>query len=311
MPIPDRRAILAGSACALAATIIWSGNFVIARDLGQSFPPVRLALLRWAVASLAVLPIGLVPLVRERAAILRSRGYVLAASLLGVTLFNTLLYIAGRTTATLNMALISTFIPVFIMILAAVLLGERPSGRGIVGSVAATAGVLLLISGGDPARLIGLSLNPGDLVTLCAALLFAGYSILIRRRPADVSQRAMLAATFLTGAALLVPWALWEAAGLPPGGAQLTPKVVGAVLYIGIGASLAAYFLWGRAVELAGPNLAGLIYFSLPLFSGLEAAVLLGEPVTWVHALSGACIVGGIALGTAARTPRLLRARRG
>ena len=84
----------------------------------------------------------------------------------------------------------------------------------------------------------------------------------------------MLAANFILGALMLTPWALWEAATLPPGGANLTPKIIGAVLYIGLGASLAAYFLWGRAMELAGPNLAGLVYFSLPFFCGLEAAPL-------------------------------------
>jgi drug/metabolite transporter (DMT)-like permease len=76
---------------------------------------------------------------------------------------------------------------------------------------------------------------------------------------------------------------------------------VGAVLYIGVGASVAAYFLWARALEQAGPTMAGLIYYTLPLFSGLEAVALLGEPLTWVHATSGALIVGGIALATLRR----------
>jgi len=294
----EHSTLLLGCACALVATIIWSGNFIIARDLGTQFPPVRLALLRWGTAALAVLPFGLRALLRERRELLRCLPYVTAASVLGVTLFNTLIYIAGRHTSALNLALIATFTPVFIMALAALFLGERAGLRGAAGAVLATAGVLALITGGDPSRLTGLAINQGDVGMLAAAVIFAAYSILVRRRPANISQMAQLTATFLLGTALLVPWAAWEAAGLEPGSTVLSARIVGSVLYVGVGASLMAYFCWSKAVELIGPTLAGMIYFSLPLFSGLEAALVLGESITWLHGASGACIVGGIALAT-------------
>ena len=70
------------------------------------------------------------------------------------------------------------------------------------------------------------------------------------------------------------------------------------VLYVGLGASLAAYGLWNKAVVAIGPSLSGLIYYSLPLFSGLAAWSFLGELVGLTHLVSGCCILGGIVLTT-------------
>jgi drug/metabolite transporter (DMT)-like permease len=296
-----RSAFFIGCLCALGATMIWSGNFVVSRGLGEVFPPVRLALLRWITATAAILPFGLAATLRQRALLRRHLGYVLASSLLGVSTFNTLIYIAGRHTEAMNMALIATSTPVFLMTISALFLGERVTARAFAGAGVAVCGVVLLVTRGEPARLLELQFNPGDALMLLAALLFSCYSLLLRHRPAELNQGALLTATFALGAAGLVPWALWEAWSLPPGGAQVTLRVVGAVLYIGVGASVAAYFLWARALEQAGPTMAGLIYYTLPLFSGLEAVALLGEPLTWVHATSGALIVGGIALATLRR----------
>ncbi|MCK9240167.1 DMT family transporter [Desulfocurvus sp.] len=296
-----RSAFFIGCLCALGATMIWSGNFVVSRGLGEVFPPVRLALLRWITATVAILPFGLAAALRQRALLRRHLGYVLASALLGVSAFNTLIYIAGRHTEAVNMALIATSTPVFLMTISALFLGERVTARTFAGAGVAVCGVVLLVTRGDLARLLELRFNPGDALMLLAAFLFSTYSILLRRRPAGLDQGALLTATFALGAAGLVPWALWEAWALPPGSGELTPQVLGAVLYIGVGASVAAYFLWGRALEQAGPTVAGLIYYTLPLFSGLEAALLLGEPMTWVHAASGGLIVGGIALATLRR----------
>ena len=67
---------------------------------------------------------------------------------------------------------------------------------------------------------------------------------------------------------------------------------------MGLGASLASYAMWNMAVASIGPALAGLIYYSLPLFSGFTAYVFLGEPMGIIHLVSAGCILGGIMLAT-------------
>ncbi|HRZ91232.1 MAG TPA: DMT family transporter, partial [Spirochaetia bacterium] len=118
---------------ALAATAFWSGNHFIARALRESIPPVSLAFLRWAAATLAFLPFALPGAVRERRAVLRSLPYLALTALLGVSLFNTLIYYAGRTTTALNLSLISLIFPVIILALSRVFLGERMPLRRLAG----------------------------------------------------------------------------------------------------------------------------------------------------------------------------------
>ncbi|WP_319544185.1 DMT family transporter [uncultured Pseudodesulfovibrio sp.] len=58
--------------------------------------------------------------------------------------------------------------------------------------------------------------------------------------------------------------------------------------------SIIAWWTWNIGLEKAGPELCGMIYYSLPLWGGIFAFVFLGEKMTTVHFISGALIIGGI-----------------
>lgn len=285
-----------GIGFAVLATVIWSGNFIIARGMAESVPPATLAFMRWSVASLAVLPLGLGALLRDWPVVRRNLPVLLLTSLLGVTVFNTVIYLAGQTTVTLNLSLISATFPVFVIILSRIFLGEPVSVRRVLGISLTIGGVVSLVVHGDLDRLRTLSFASGDLWMLSASFIFAVYSLLVRRKPRDMSQNGFLAFTFLAGLVMLIPWMLWEQAG--SSWPAMTTPVIGSVLYIGLMASLAAYFCWNMAVASIGPAKAGFIYYSLPLFSAAEAYLILGEPVTLLHVLSGVCVLSGIIVAT-------------
>ena len=287
---------LRGALFALGATVIWSGNFIVARLLNQSIEPATLSLLRWGVAFLGLLSFACRAAWADRAAVRRSLPAMIPMAILGVTAFNALLYTGARTTSALNLSLIATSTPVFIILLARVFLRETLTAKKILGLAAALGGVLLLITKGEPARLAGLQFSVGDLWMTLAAVLFAAYSILVRRFSGKLSPTVFLLTLIGTGLVFLLPWAGWECAviGLP----EITAGMVCAILYVGLGASLAAYAMWNSAVASIGPSLAGLIYYSLPLFSGVAAFLFLGEPMGLVHLASAGCILGGIVLAT-------------
>ena len=293
---PRHGGVLAGCALALAATAIWSGNFIVARGLSRAVEPATLAFCRWATALIVLLPLAGAAAWRERRVMARHLRFLVLTSFLGVTVFNTIVYLAGRSTQALNLALIATTSPAFIILFARIRLGEPITARKLAGLAACLAGAVLLITRGDLSRLAGLGMAAGDAWMLLAAAIFAAYSILVRLRPAELGQSAFLLSTFGLGLAMLTPWAAWEvwSHGLP----EPTPALAGSVLYVGLGASLASYWCWNRAVALAGPARAGMVYYSLPVFSGLEAWLILDEPVGWVHAASAALIIGGIVAAT-------------
>ena len=172
----------------------------------------------------------------------------------------------------------------------------------------AVAGIVTLVTRGDFGVLMELEFRIGDLWMLLAGLLWAVYSIILRKKPTDMNQTAYLGSTFLIGVLPLIPAALMEQTLAPQW--NMTLPVMGSILYIGLGASLMSYMLWTRAVTAIGPVNSSLIYYSLPLFAGIEAYLFLGEPITWTHLTSFLLIVGGIVLATHPRFNRQARATR-
>lgn len=276
--------------------MIWSWNFIVARTLADSMPPVTLAFLRWTTAVIFLLPFSLPALWRDRRMVVKHLGYLSVTGFLGVTMFNTLVYIAGHTTKALNMSLVAISSPVFIVIFARIFLGDPFNVHRIAGLVTATIGVTLLITDGDLHRLTALSLSLGDLWMVVAAAIFAGYSILVRLKPAGLKPVVFLSSMFILGLVFLVPWLGWELSD--PRHMVFSKEVIGAILYLGVGPSLLAFLCWNRAVEIVGPAQAAFVYYSLPIFSGAEAFVFLREPVDWIHFLSGFLIVAGIIVAT-------------
>lgn len=284
---------------ALLAVVIWSGNFVIASGFVDALPPITLAALRWGTATAFFTPFVIGRMRREWPAIRANLLPLCGAAFTGVTVFNTLIYFSARTTDTVNLALLTSTTPVFVVLLSRLFLGERISAFRAVGLTVAICGMVAIATRGDLDMLRTLTFRTGDLTMLLAGLLWAVYSILIKRRSHSVSQYSFLGATFLIGLIPLIPAALVEQQFHPAW--AMTPAIVGAALYTGLGASLAAFFLWSSAVSLIGPGTASLFQYLTPVFSGVTAYFLLGQPITPWHGIGFVLIFTGVILATRQR----------
>ncbi|MFD5711675.1 DMT family transporter [Streptomyces pharetrae] len=277
-----------GIALAALATVVWSGSFVTSRALHDSVPPVQHAFWRWVIALAVITPFGARQAWRQRQLIRRHLGFVVLASLLGVTVYNTLVNQAGLTTPAATMGMIMAASPVLMAVF------ERASGvrlgaRRIVGVLTACAGVLLLL-GRDGARFAA-----GDLWMIAAACCFGSYSALLRRKPAELGGTAFLFTTFLIGAVLLLPAQGVSLAA--QGGFTPAPATVLPLLYVGIVSSALAFFAWNRAIALVGPSRAGVVYYLQPVCVALLSWALLDEATGWAQFLCMALILGGVVLG--------------
>lgn len=277
---------------AISATAIWSGNFIIARGLTDNIPPISLAFWRWIVAVAAFLPFALKPLITERNTLRKHIPYLSITSLLGITIFNTLIYFAGHTTTAINLSLISITFPIFIVILSRIFYRELITFRKGFGIILVATGVILLITKGDIAKLLNISFAIGDLWMLIAAITFAVYSILLKRKPEKLSIWALQLSTFILGLIFLLPFFLWE--HMTGTSTQFDAKTIISILYVGIFASLSAFVLWNKAIINVGPSKAGMIYYTLPLFSGISAHFFLNESISATHLYSALFIVAGI-----------------
>ncbi|MFF7181519.1 EamA family transporter [Streptomyces sp. NPDC008121] len=281
-----------GVLLALTATVVWSGSFVASRALHDSVPPVQAAFWRWIVALLAVAPFAAREAWRRRRLIRRHLGFVTLAALLGVSVYNTLVNQAGLTTSAGNMGMIMAASPV-LMALYERFGGARLGARRVTGMLIACAGVLLLIGGGS----LPTTLAAGDLWMLAAAVSFASYSALLKRRPAELGGPAFLFATFALGALMLLP--AYGISLAVQGGFDPSVATVGPLVYVGVLSSALAFFAWNKAIALIGAARAGVVYYLQPVCVALLSAVLLGEELGLLGALCTALILGGVCLASA------------
>lgn len=283
---------LSGYLFALGATAIWSGNFIVARGLSDIVPPISLAFWRWVVAVIVFLPFALKPVLAEQQQLRQNIRYLSLTALLGVTVFNTLIYVAGHTTSALNLSLIAITFPIFIIVLSRLFYGEKVTASKTLGVILVTSGVVVLITKGELSVLNHISFAVGDLWMLAASVIFAVYSILVKQKPKDLSIWAFQLSTFSIGLFFLLPFFVWESITVAPVNYDVTTIL--SILYVGIFASLAAFILWNKAIITIGPSKSGMIYYTLPLFSGFLAYLFLNESIGMIHLLSALLIVAGI-----------------
>ncbi len=280
----------------LAATIIWSGNFIVARILADTVAPVSLVVMRSSIACVLLLPFVFGSLRREAPIIFKNIGFLMITAFLGITMSNLLVYVAAGTSNALSMSLIGISSPIFTIVFARMFLGDTLTMRRAAGMFIAIFGVTFLITNGHPAALTQMRFTHGDFWMLGQAISFAVYSILIRKKQTGLSPLVFLFCMFSMGAVILLPAFLWEAGALLR--TDFSREMIVAVLYLGVGPSLLSYLFWNRSVAMIGPAKAAIVYYLLPLFSGIAGFFFLGEPITGTHLLSGALILIGVVLAT-------------
>jgi len=237
-------------------------------------------------------PFAIRPLVRQWDCVRKNLAYLSITAFLGVTVFNTLLYLGGQTTSAVNLSLISITSPVFIVIFSRLFYGELLTFYRAAGIFLVAIGVILLFSRGRPSSLLNLTFAIGDMWMLIGAMIFAIYSILVNRKPRQLGTWAFLLSTFLLGLIFLLPFFAWEYTLAGP--ADFDANAIYSILYVGVFASLVSFVLWNQSILMIGASKAGMVYYTLPIFSGVLAWYFLNEDIGILHLGSGILIVSGI-----------------
>lgn len=280
------------------AVLFWSGNFIVGRAIHDATPPVTLAFVRWSLATLLVLPLGWRHLRQDWPRLAGHWPITLLLSLLGIAAFNALAYAALQWTEAINAFLMQSVMPVLIVALSFVFFGERITGRQLGGVAVSLAGAAVIILRGEWRTIASLAVNQGDLLMLIAVIGYAGYSVLLRRRP-PIHPLSFVTVTFTIGALLLAPLVVWEM--LAGERIEFSLATALAIGYVAVFPSIVAYLCFNRGVELVGANRAGLFIHLMPVFGSLMAIVFLGESFHGFHAVGIVLIACGIFLATRTR----------
>lgn len=280
--------------------LLWAGNAVVGRLVSDLVPPITLNFLRWALAFVLLLPLAAGVLRKDSGLWPRWHRYALLG-LLGVGCYNALQYLALKTSTPLNVTLVAASSPVWMLGIGALFFGQRISQRQMLGALLSITGVLVVLSRGEWALLLGVRLVPGDLYVLLATMAWAFYSWLLIQ-PGDAPEiRGNWAAFLMAQVVLGLGWSGLFAAGewaLTDAHIQWGWPLAAALLYVAVGPAILAYRCWGLGVQRVGPNVAGFFANLTPLFAAVMSAAFLGELPHGYHAMAFMLIVGGIVVSS-------------
>lgn len=289
----SRKNFWIGFAFALLATLLWSGNFIAARALNKTISPVSLNFLRWTVATLVLLPFALKKTIQDWKILRPHLAFICLAALSGVTLFNTFVYVGGKYSSATNLALIgTTAAPIFVLLITAVFLKQKVTSNQVIGTLLCIAGIVILISKGELEGLKHFTLSLGDIWVLLAALSFAIYTVLVRKKPQAASPISFLFVIFLAGTIFLIPAFMVD---VQLGSTfEWNNTIIFSILYLGIGASVISFMSWNISIRRIGPARTALFGNLIPIFSTIEASILLDEQFNKVTLISLGIILAGL-----------------
>jgi drug/metabolite transporter (DMT)-like permease len=281
--------------------VLWACNAVLGRVIASMASPMTLNLLRWCLAFVLLLPLA-APVLQRNSALWPNWRRFSALSLLSIGGYNALLYLALNTSTPINVTLVGSITPVWMLLIGRVFFAKAISRRQWLGAAMSICGVMLVLSRGQLDTLLQVRLVPGDFYILLASAAWAYYSwMLVHPTSEPSSIRSNWSAFLMAQISFGLLWsALFAGVEWGLGFGHFTPswELAGIMLFIAIGPALLAYRAWGAGVARAGPSVAGFFVNLIPLFTAILSGLFLGEVPHLYHGLAFALIVGGIVVSS-------------
>ena len=286
--------VLTGSLCALGCEVLYGLSYLFTKQTAETASPLALLGWRFVVALAAMslcVALGFISVRLKR----RRLG-----PLLRVALFCPCLYFIGETvgireTTVTESGVFLACVPALSLLASTVILKKKPTKRQIIGILVTFLGVMTTVVA------VGLSssLSPvGYAALMLAVVAYALYSVFVDLA-ADYTGAEITYVMLCSGAAFYGLLALGEAAAHGALSELLTLPArsgtfLAAVLYQGIGCSVAAFFLSNVAIAKIGVNKTSSFIGVSTIVSILAGALALGEPLSVGQIVGAAVIVAGV-----------------
>ena len=291
---------------ALATGMSIVGTSVTANKYLVGHIPIMLASeIRFLLAACLLLVI--VHLVEDRLPTVSLRLHAILAlqALFGVVAFNILILLGlDMTTATIS-GIITSATPAVIAIMS-FFLGDRLSRTAWLGVIIAIGGVILVNLFASPSEDIARRPLLGGMLVFLAVIGEAAYTVLGRYVTREISAFATATYICLYGAAMFLPFALWDLRGFKPGEVPASTWI--AILYLAIVVTVVAFVLWFKGLATIPASIAGAFTGMIPITAVISAGLLLNEPVGVPHIVGIICVLTGIILVARARSAPIVNA---
>ena len=276
----------------LAAASIWGGMYVVSKVVLEVIPPFSLLTLRLILGAVSL---GIVIYFRHKRDFgnITDKKLFWASFWVGVVGYGISLgfqFVGTKLSTASNGALVTSATPAFVLLFAPLILKEKNTTKRIIALIISTIGVLAVI---DPRTAdFSSSLFLGNMSLIAAALTWALYSVLVRK--VSTSADLLISSTIMLIGGIPSSMAIsaWEINTTGMG--EITPGIIGGVLFLGIISTAIAMFLWNYAFAKLPAASASLTFFAQPIVGTLLGWFFLGETITPLFILGGILIGAGI-----------------
>lgn len=296
---PSQRSnFLIGNGCILLATIFWGVNVSFTKALipqwmsAEGISAVRLiggCCLFW-IASLFVKCERI-----QRQDWLR----LVLGGVVGLFSFIYLFVTSLRYGNAIDISIIMTLPPVFVIVINALFRHQRPRWLEVVGVLISFAGAAVVVLAGGKGT-AGSDKLLGDLLAVASTICYALYLIILEKPTKTYKPVTMLRWVFLFAALpalLLLPGMQHE--GILQGHAPAAPWLyIGFILFF---PTFAAYFLVQPASKRIGSELVSLYQYLLPVFAAISAVIMGIDHLKWIQVIAMAIIIAGMVLTNMAK----------
>lgn len=280
----------------LVTSLLWGGNFVVAKTLVAHASPMTLTLVRWLIAVIVLLPLVWW---KEKRLVPAKAAFVplFLMGITGVALFNIFQFLALERTTSTNAGLISTMNTMSIALFSFAFLKEKINGLQLLAMVLSLIGVFLVLSKGDWQLLWHFQLNTGDLWMVAAVCVWGLYSVCSKWAMQTTSPLMATLYAGLFGVLILVPFTITDFTF-----SEIDSSFILSLLYTGVISTVVCMVFWNIGVQHLGATTSGIFLNFNPIFTALLAFLFIGEQLSWLQGIGGIIVILGCYLFTHFKT---------
>ncbi len=271
-----------------------ASNLIVARGGVEYVPPISLAFWRWTLVFIILLIFNFYFLKDKLGAIKKEIFKLFFLGSMGCGVCGAFPFLAGKTTTIVNMGIIYTSSPIFIILISSLFFRERINYLKIIGLISCLIGVFVIIIKGDISFLITLKFTMGDLWMLGAAIGWALYSIYLFYWKSDleVFPRFTLIAFF--GAVSLLPFYILEENYLLK--TNFDNNFLFWVSFAAISPGIIAFSLYTLTQKYLGASTTGFTLYLFTVYGAFYGIFLFQEKLELFHYIGTVLVFIGIFL---------------
>ena len=257
-----------------------ASNLVVARGGVEHVPPISLAFWRWSTVFFLLILFNY-KIFNKKRILLKEYKELFFLGLMGCGVCGAFPFIAGQTTTIINMGIIYTSSPIFIILLSYFLFKEKMNLFKLIGLFTCLVGVLIIIIKGDYLSLISLKFTKGDLWMLGASVGWALYSIFLFNWKSSLNVFERFTAISFFGALSLLPFYIFEQNFVTS--TIFDMKFLFWIFFAAISPGIIAFILYTYTQKYLGATTTGFTLYLFTVYGAFYGILFFGETLELFH----------------------------